>query len=138
MAEHRAPRANGRQKGQAVIEFAMAVGVMMLLVVGLFDLGRAVAAYSAVSHAAREGARAALYVSYGDNQIRNAVRSEAVALPGLSDGDIVITPDESHRHAGDTVTVRVNYRFQAATPMIDRFLPAGGLALTAAGTAVVQ
>lgn len=43
--------------GQALVEFALASTVFLLLVMALFDLGRAIYTYNGVSEAAREIAR---------------------------------------------------------------------------------
>jgi Flp pilus assembly protein TadG len=55
---------NGRNKtlishksGQSMIEFALILPLFVLIVIGVFDLGRAFFAYIAISNAAREGAR---------------------------------------------------------------------------------
>lgn len=49
----------GRQRGQALVELALVVPVFLLVVFGLFDGGRLVYTNSALSEAAREGARLA-------------------------------------------------------------------------------
>lgn len=43
--------------GQALVEFSLAIGVFLLLMLGIFDLGRGVYTYNGVSQAAREIAR---------------------------------------------------------------------------------
>jgi Flp pilus assembly protein TadG len=45
------------QQGQSMLEFALILPLMVLIVIGVFDLGRAFFAYIAISNAAREGAR---------------------------------------------------------------------------------
>jgi hypothetical protein len=45
------------QQGQSLVEFALILPLMVLIVIGIFDLGRAFFAYIAISNAAREGAR---------------------------------------------------------------------------------
>ena len=45
------------QHGQSLVEFALILPLFVLLVVGVFDLGRAFFAYIAISNAAREGVR---------------------------------------------------------------------------------
>ena len=45
------------QDGQGLVEFALVLPVFLLAVVGVFDVGRLVYANSALSQAAREGAR---------------------------------------------------------------------------------
>jgi len=56
---HRRAIANPSDRGQAVVEFALVVPVLFLAVFGLFDVGRLVYTNSALSQAAREGARLA-------------------------------------------------------------------------------
>lgn len=43
--------------GQALVEFSLAIIVFLVMVVGIFDLGRGIYAYNGVSEAAREVAR---------------------------------------------------------------------------------
>lgn len=52
-----------KQRSQALIEFALVSPVLLLLVFGIIDIGRAVFYYDTLSHAAREGARAAVSAS---------------------------------------------------------------------------
>ena len=49
-----------RSRGQALVEFALALPVLLVIFMGLFDFGRAVFAYNSLSNAAREGARVAI------------------------------------------------------------------------------
>jgi TadE-like protein len=51
------------QRSQALIEFALISPVLLLLLFGIIDLGRAVFYYDTVNHAAREGARTAVRAS---------------------------------------------------------------------------
>lgn len=44
-------------RGQSLVEFALILPLFVLLLVGVFDIGRAFFAYIAISNAAREGAR---------------------------------------------------------------------------------
>ena len=48
-----------RDVGQGLVEFALIFPVIALLLLGLFDLGRAVYAYNTIGNAARQGARVA-------------------------------------------------------------------------------
>jgi Flp pilus assembly protein TadG len=51
------------QRSQALIEFALISPVLLLLLFGIIDIGRAVFYYDTLSHAAREGARTAVIAS---------------------------------------------------------------------------
>jgi hypothetical protein len=47
------------RRGQALAEFALVFPIAMLLLIAVFDVGRAVFAYNGLTNAAREGARLA-------------------------------------------------------------------------------
>ena len=49
--------ARGRERGQALVEFSLAILVFVVMVVALFDVGRGVYTFNGVSEAAREIAR---------------------------------------------------------------------------------
>lgn len=55
-AQDRAPRGDS---GAAAVEFALVCVLVLMLVIGMVELGRLYASQLAVTHAAREGARAA-------------------------------------------------------------------------------
>ena len=57
---HRA-RSKDSQRGAAVVELGLVMALVMLLVVGILDMGRAIHAYSSLTHAA---GRAAGYGSF--------------------------------------------------------------------------
>ena len=50
-----APRQASR--GQSMVEFALLSGVLFVLLMGIFDFGRAISAYISIAEAAHEGAR---------------------------------------------------------------------------------
>jgi Flp pilus assembly protein TadG len=50
-------RRRSRSHGQALVEFAIALPIFLVLMMGIFDLGRAIYQYNGVSEAAREIAR---------------------------------------------------------------------------------
>ena len=51
---------SGRFHGQSLVEFALIIPIVLLLVAGFLDLGRAVFYYSSISNMVREGARYAI------------------------------------------------------------------------------
>jgi len=46
-----------RPAGQALVEFALIIPVLLFIIIGIIDLGRAFHAYIAITNASREGAR---------------------------------------------------------------------------------
>jgi len=51
------------QQSQALIEFALISPLLLLLIFGVIDIGRAIFYYDTLNHAAREGARVAVKAS---------------------------------------------------------------------------
>ena len=56
-------RGQGGQRSQALIEFSLVSPVLLLLLFGVIDLGRAIFYYDTLSHAATEAARTAIRAS---------------------------------------------------------------------------
>ena len=56
----------GKTRGQTLIEFALVLPLLLLVVMGLFDIGRAVFYYAVLNSAVREGTRFAIVQPYCD------------------------------------------------------------------------
>jgi hypothetical protein len=91
-----------RPKGQALAEFSLALPILMLVVVGLLEAGRAVFMYSSVVSTSREAARYATAFGVDENdvlhvqncaEIRNTARQVGFLL-SLEDDDILIEYQE--------------------------------------------
>ena len=65
-----------RTRGQALVEFALVIPLFLLMLVALFDLGRAVFAYNTLTNAAREGARLAI-VNQDTNSIIDRAKEQS-------------------------------------------------------------
>jgi Flp pilus assembly pilin Flp len=119
-----------REDGQSMVEFALILPIFVLVLVGLFDVGRAVYAYNTVNNAAREAGRLAIVDQYEDHVLDEAMAA-GTGVP-LNRNDITVTyelPDGGAcTHVGDDDIVRcvavvtVPYRYEAATPVIGRIL----------------
>jgi Flp pilus assembly protein TadG len=116
------------EKGQDLVELALLLPLLMILTLGVLDLGRALGTYVALKNASREGAR---YVSLYSSQatvssIQDRVIAEASAsgFGGLARSDVVVEPS-SDWYDGRPVRVRINYDFQLITALIvgDRTVP---------------
>lgn len=79
---------NRADRGQSLVEFAIVVPIFILVLVGLFDIGRAVWNYSTVANAAREAARVAV-VNQDPDAVRTAAKEAGSGL-GLEDADITL------------------------------------------------
>ena len=72
------------QRSQALIEFALVSPVLLLLLFGVIDLGRAIFYYDTINHAAREGARTAIRASNAlptDTDVLTTVTSQMQGAP---------------------------------------------------------
>ena len=72
------------QSSQALIEFALISPVLLLLLFGIIDIGRAVFYYDTVNHAAREGARLAVKAPFTlptNADVLATVRSQMIGAP---------------------------------------------------------
>ena len=129
-------------RGQSIVEFALVAPLLILLVLALFDFGRAVYAYNAISNAAREGARVAIVdqtVTSGIPVAATEAANQATAL-GLNPSDInqvrvlYRLPDLSascpDRGIGCVAEVRVQYQFRAVTPVIGAIIGPVSLSTT--------
>ena len=74
------------RSGQALVEFALVLPVIVLVVFALFDLGRAVFTYNTLSQSARAAARTAI-VNQNNGDVEQAAMDTGASL-GLQDADI--------------------------------------------------
>lgn len=106
-------------RAQAVVEFALAISVFFLLVLGTFDLARAYIAYTVVANAAREASRygAAHCCSSGwDQAARQASLNLAV---GIDSSALSLSISTTTGAGGLTyITVSGGYPFHALTPLV--------------------
>jgi Flp pilus assembly protein TadG len=105
-----------RRRGQALVEFAISVPVLVLLVAGVLELGRGYAFAMATSDAARDGAR---YVA-GKTSTTNG--------PGLTNMCSLVTADLAAVTTNVTCPTQVNH----APPFVagvDYATPAAGQAV---------
>jgi Flp pilus assembly protein TadG len=107
----RRPGNGARDRGAAAVEFALLLPVLLLVVFGLVDLGRALNAQITLTQAAREGVRlAALSES-------NVVSRTQAAATGLSGVTVTVTSCPSGSGPTSDATVEVSYPFTFVTPV---------------------
>jgi|DewCreStandDraft_1066081.scaffolds.fasta_scaffold00058_64 Flp pilus assembly protein TadG len=123
-------------RGQSVVEFALALPLLVLLIFGIIDFGRALNVVVILSNAAREGARAGIARGATDDEIRT--RAQAIAgLAGNVTVEILPGP-RATLNSGQTLTVRVRTGFSPVTPLLAALLPGGSIPLQAQASRVVE
>lgn len=135
--------------GQALVEFALLLPVLLVIFLGLLDVGRAVYAYNAVSEAARNGARVAIVnQTLADICQVAAGRAIALGLPTAcaANGNAGTQGVWVTNAATGTAvpcaaincrqSVKVTYEFRPITPVIGAIL--GPITLTSTSTVPVE
>ncbi len=133
--------------GQSLVEFALVIPIIILLVVGFFEIGRAVFAYNTLANAARQAVRVAAV-----NQIASvtdcdesrpiedpyephwSIRGCAIAAAstlGITTANISISysapPSTTVTcsptlHVGCIASVTVTYAYTISTPFVNRLI----------------
>jgi hypothetical protein len=148
VGRHRTRRPNGG-RGQALVEFALVIPIFLLVMVALFDLGRAVFAYNTLTNAAREGARLAIV-----NQsipLITARAKEQTAIVELNDPSVTVgfyqlnedgTPDLSDPcnliAVGCLAVVSFEATYQPITPFVADIVFHDGVTFSATSVLSVE
>jgi Flp pilus assembly protein TadG len=124
------PAGTPRDRGAVAVEFALMLPLLLMLVSGMIDFGRALNAQISISHAAREGVRAS---ALGVDDIGSVVRATATSAVAVSSVQVTRCPSSG---PGDT-TVVVRADVPYVTP-IAAFVPGLGTGVTLTGTGVAR
>lgn len=108
-------------RGQALVEFALMLPMLLLLVVGVMEFGLIIHKYMVVAEAAREGARSAA-VGGSNAAVTSVVQTAATQIPA---DQLTISISPEIRVRGNGVTVTVGTPVQAITNIISPFFPSG-------------
>lgn len=111
---------NGSWRGQTLVEFALLLPLLILIILFLFDLGRAVYYYSVIHNAAREGARYGIIFPDDNYGIDLVAREKAI---GLDTASLFVNASRIGAD-GETIQVQTIYMFKPVTPLILSFLRA--------------
>lgn len=102
------------RRGQALVEMAIVIPVLLLLLASILDLGRVMHDYLTISYAAREGARAAA-VGATNEEILTAINN---ASPSVQITHTPIIDPATDRKRNVPVTVTINHEVAIVTPLI--------------------
>jgi Flp pilus assembly protein TadG len=107
-----------------MVEFSLVFIIFLMLMVGLFELGRAVWIYETVAHAARQGARYAMVRGNGGSPDNAALIARVKAQSiGLISNQVTVTPAwEGGGVVGTFVRVQVTYPY---APVVGGMLVGG-------------
>lgn len=106
----------GKKKAQAMVEFALVLPILLVLLVGLFETGRLIFYYSAVTSAAREAVRYGSATGFAMDGATPrfedcaGIISEAVSMgfiANINPADVIISYDDGPDAAGNPINERV-------------------------------
>jgi Flp pilus assembly protein TadG len=159
----RRKRARRRHRGQSMAEFALILTPLMVVLLGIMQMGFVMNAYVTLSNAAREGARSAsvyLYDRTLDKATNDANRLTVArstidssmgllknTAPQFASSDMVLSyslpsgVSENDPRTGQYVTIRLTYHLDLMIPLISSFMPkdsGGRLPMTSEVTMVIN
>lgn len=115
-----------KERGAAAVEFALLVPVLIMIILGIMEFGRAYNIQATLTNAARESARV-MSINNSQTAARAAAQSATAQLkPALADGDVAFSAATCTVGAQMTVTIR--YSLSTMTAI------AGPFAMTGKGT----
>ena len=117
------------ERGAAAVEFALVVPVLLALLLGIVEFGRAYNVQISVTHAARETARhMAIHQEWGDAVTQGISAAPAVAL---DESNFVLSPDSCDDLPDAEVVVR--YPLETLTGIADGLTLRGEAAMRCGG-----
>lgn len=111
-------KARRHQRGQSLVETALVLPILLIILMGIFDFGRAVFAYNAVSNAAREAARVAIVNQNSTGVVDEGKRSALGLDPSAIDVTFTLPGCPGTVLVGCTAQVTVDHEWSAITPII--------------------
>ncbi|WP_188207729.1 TadE/TadG family type IV pilus assembly protein [Alkalibacillus aidingensis] len=102
------------QKGQSLVEFALIIPLLMIMLVGVFDVGRMLYTYTGMHFTAQETVRLGGF-GYPDDEIISFAKDNF----RTGDGELLevnVSPDSGERKPGEYVTVTLDYSITPFTP----------------------
>jgi Flp pilus assembly protein TadG len=134
-------------RGQALIETAMTLPIVLVISVSIFELGRALQVWQQLSNAAREGARVAVLPGASVDGVKERVLQsmEAGGLENRSAKQITVKNDAAITMSGSPVsasqiTIAYPYSFMVLNPVMELIAPGSdvGTPITMTATALMR
>ena len=108
-----------KERGAVAVEFALLAPVLVMILLGIMEFGRAYNVQISLSSAAREGVRV-MAINNNTTDARTAVKNAAGGLqPALADSNISVSPAVCT--TGVQVTVKITYTLATMTGIAGPF-----------------
>jgi Flp pilus assembly protein TadG len=124
-----------KEKGQSLTEFALSMTILLILLAGIVDLGRAFFTFIALRDAVQEGAIFGSTHPTATEEIKNHVTNSSDMVQGLITNADVTVQVIGSPCAGSGIRVGVTYSgFQITMPFIGTFLGTQNIPISATVT----
>jgi Flp pilus assembly protein TadG len=124
------------ERGAAAVEFALVVPVLLLLLLGIIEFGRAYNTQISLTHAARETARYMVIYDNGTNSATTWTAASSAgrnAAPSLKGADMTFSAVPANCTAGTTLAVSVSYPLKTVTGIAKDMTLTGKAAMRCGG-----
>lgn len=130
-----------RERGQSLVELAIVLPVLLAMVVGIFEFGRAWNVYQVITNAAREGARLGVIPNMGESDVQGAIQ-DYMETASLDPSVATATVSGAADGTGTSTTVQIDYpyEFEFLGPIVDLLGGGGGIpgSITLSTTVVMR
>lgn len=109
------------ERGQALVEMALVLPLLLLLIFGIVEFGRIGHAYLTLNHAAREGARLGI-TGAADEEVIDRI-NYASGMLNSEELEIRVDPSLSDRISGDEFVVELSYELPIYMPLPVDIIP---------------
>ena len=107
------------EPGQAAVEFALVLPLLLVLLLGIVQFGIAFSHYVTLTDAARVGARKAITVRIGGTSPDDAKQAVRDAAGDLDQTDLQVNVDDSSwTTSGSQITVTATYPYSIDIPLL--------------------
>lgn len=122
--------ARAAERGAVAVEFALLAPILVMLLLGIMEFGRAYNAQVSLSNSAREAVRV-MAISNDQTAAKTAAKNAGVSLnPKLQDTNFVFTPASCT--SGAQMSVTINYTLSTLTGIAGPF-PMQGVGVMVCG-----
>lgn len=111
--------AGRRDDGQSLVELALVLPILLALLVGILEMGRAWNVYQVITNAAREGGRAAVIQTNTESEVRTTIDgylSDAGLDPAV--GTVTISGQSDGIGKPTRVAIAYPYQFAFLGPVV--------------------
>lgn len=123
--------ARASERGALAVEFAILAPVLILILMGIIEFGRAYNVQASLSSAAREGVRV-MAISNDKTAARAAAKNAALSLnPALTDANISF--GGAYCSPGSQISITISYNLQTLTGIAGPFAMTGKGAMQCGG-----